>query len=139
MSETIGIIGIGKLGLCFALNLERNGFRVIGADVDPDYIRAVNEKRFNSPEPQVSDLLKTSKQFFATDSLAPIIEAAEVIFIAVPTPTSPSGYDHVHVDRVTDQLIALGIQKKRKHLVVCCTTMPGYCDKLAERSEERRV
>ena len=45
------VVGIGRLGLCFALTLERIGLRVCGVDVNPDYISKVNEKSLKSDEP----------------------------------------------------------------------------------------
>lgn len=136
MSATIGIIGIGKLGLCFALNLERSGYRVIGVDVHPGYVRALNEKTFHSLEPQVDALLQASRNFTATENIQPALQEADILFLAVATPTSAEGgYDHSQVERVLDQLIALGKQPRKKHLVISCTTMPGYCDQAAQRME----
>ena len=37
MNKKISIIGIGKLGLCFGLNLSKVGWKVQGMDVDKDY------------------------------------------------------------------------------------------------------
>ena len=38
------VIGIGRLGLCFALTLERAGLRVVGVDVNDAYVMIINEK-----------------------------------------------------------------------------------------------
>lgn len=135
MSETIAVIGIGRMGLCFALNMERSGYRVVGVDANADYVRAINEKNIDSPEPQVRELLMQAKQFAATTDAASALADAGVVFIAVPTPTSEQGYDHAHLDLVIEKIIALGRQDTRKHLVVSCTTIPGYCDKLAAQVE----
>lgn len=133
MFETIGIIGIGKLGLSFALNLERSGFRVLGVDVHQDYIRDLNEKTFKSEEPFVDDLLQSSRNFLATHDLATALNECSILFIAVATPTSPhGGYDHSQVERVLQQLISFGVQKSKKHLVISCTTLPGFCDQAAQ-------
>ena len=32
-AETLTVIGIGKLGLCLALSLEKAGFEVVGVDL----------------------------------------------------------------------------------------------------------
>lgn len=135
--ETVGIIGIGKLGLCFALNLERNGYAVLGADVSDVYVKALNEKSFFSYEPQVNECLKASKNFKATISVAEVLGSnAQTIFIMVATPSLADGsYDHSQIERVTDEIITAGKTETRKHLVIGCTTMPGYCDTLAEKME----
>ena len=33
----ISIIGIGKLGLCFALTLEKAGYHILGLDINEKY------------------------------------------------------------------------------------------------------
>ena len=133
--KKVSVIGIGKLGLCFALNLEQAGFEVMGVDIDPEYIQALNGKKLESFEPQVEDLLKASRNFHATTDLSKLIAFdASVVFIAVATPTlEEGGYDHSILDQVVTDLIALGPVNNRKELVVVATTLPGYCDELAAR------
>lgn len=131
--ETLGIIGIGRMGLCFALNLERCGFRVIGMDIDADYVNQVNNRTFQSTEPQVNELLKASQKFTATTDLKTVLDETNIIFIAVATPTSDEGYDHSQVDHVLQRITSFGKQPLRKHLVIACTTIPGYCDQAAAR------
>ena len=55
LNPHIGVIGLGKLGICFALNLEKAGFRVTGLDIDEDYIQQINDRTLQSYEPQVRD------------------------------------------------------------------------------------
>ncbi|MDP1881197.1 MAG: hypothetical protein Q8K60_09695, partial [Parachlamydiaceae bacterium] len=58
----------------------------------------------------------------------------DIIFIIVSTPSLPDGkYDHSQVDSVIDKLIQLGRQDKIKDLVICCTTMPEYCDSVQRK------
>jgi UDPglucose 6-dehydrogenase len=133
MDKNISLIGIGKLGICFALNLEKKGYNVIGVDISSDYVNLVNNKSLNSEEDHVNDLLKTSTNFIATTDISKSVEN-DSIFILVATPSLPNGeYDHSQIERTAEELINLGVQKNTKHLVICCTTMPGYCDQLAEK------
>ncbi len=64
MNKKISIIGVGKLGLCLALNLERIGYDIIGVDISQDYIDSLSNKTFESSEPFVTDYLKESKNIF---------------------------------------------------------------------------
>lgn len=131
--KKISVIGVGKLGLCFSLNLERQGYDIIGIDVHPDYVDLLNSKTLKSDEPYVEELLKNSSNFRATTDILSSLEN-DLIFILVATPSLPDGkYDHTQIDRVANELINLGKQDTVKHLVICCTTMPGYCDQLAEK------
>lgn len=135
MKETIGIIGIGRLGICFALNLEKK-YRVIGADINKGYVDSINNKTFVSSEPQVNDMLCKSKDFLATTSLSNVVDNCDVIFVLVATPSLVNGkYDHSSVDSVIDQIIAhIKIPLGRpKHLIIGCTVMPEYCKSVHDK------
>jgi len=43
----IGIVGVGKLGLCYALSLEENGFHIVAFDKNKDHIECLNKKKGN--------------------------------------------------------------------------------------------
>ena len=133
--EKVGILGIGKLGICFALNLEKVGYEVIGIDVNEEYIRQVNEKTLISYEPLVEEYLRKAKNFSAGTDINELIDSdCRMIFIAVATPSTPDGrYDHYQVERVAEKLEEIGKRRERINLAVVCTTMPGYCDTLAAR------
>ena len=133
----IGILGIGKLGLCFGLNLENKGFTVVGVDVHEGYVNSINSKTLFSFEPQVNELLKASLNFSATTAITEVLaDDFMLLFIMVATPSLPDGsYDHTQIEHVAEQLIAFGKREKQVHLVIGCTTMPGYCDDLAKRLE----
>ena len=53
----IGLIGAGRLGICFALLLEQAGYDVIVSDVREDYVENLNERLITTNEPEVVDLL----------------------------------------------------------------------------------
>lgn len=36
--ETLGVVGVGKLGICLALILEETGFNIVGYDINDDYM-----------------------------------------------------------------------------------------------------
>lgn len=50
-------VGIGRLGLCTALCLEKKGFEVLGVDIFSGYVDSLNSKTFKSDEPFVTDYL----------------------------------------------------------------------------------
>ena len=133
MNKNVSIIGVGRLGLCLALNLERKGYNVIGVDVIPEYVDALNKKKFDSPEPEVNGLLKTSKNFKATTDLKEALQN-DILFVVVHTPSLKSGkFDHQYIDRIVNGLIQLGVQPTKKHLVISSTTEPGYCNTVYDR------
>ena len=133
--EKIAVIGIGRLGLCLALNLERVGYRVFGVDCLPEYVNRINSKVLTSEEPQLEEYLKTSKNFTAGTDIKVIDEQnIDCIFMVLPTPSSPGGeFDHHSIEQVADDLMNLGPRKKPHQLIINSTTMPGYCDGLQQK------
>jgi len=130
----ITVIGIGKLGLCFSLILEKYGFNILGIDVDDNYVNSLNNKKFRSYEPDVDTQLSQSNNFFASTDMKSGLIHSDILFIFVATPSLLSGkYDHSQINGVIDQLISNSIRNELKHIIIGCTTMPGYCDKVQER------
>jgi nucleotide sugar dehydrogenase len=134
--NNISILGIGKLGICFSLSLEKAGFNVLGVDVNQDYVDSVNKKTLKSFEPGVEHYLSESKNFKATTNLEEAVTFSDTLFVLVATPSLPDGrYDHSQIESLCSQLKKLGVQSSRKHLVIGCTTMPEYCDQLADNMD----
>ena len=137
MEKNISVIGVGKLGLCFALVLEKIGFRVLGVDLDDGYIENLNNKTFNSNEPEVNEYLNQSRNFSATTDINKAIVHSDILFLFVSTPSLKDGrYDHSQIDRVLEQLAKNFKVSQKKHLIIGCTTMPGYCDYIQEKMSE---
>jgi len=131
----ISIIGVGKLGLCLALNLEKKGHNIIGVDIFESYIQSLNNKTFTTSEPNVNEYLAESKILFITDLKQALQN--DVLFVVVRTPsTSEWKYDHTDIEDITNKLISFGKQPTRKDLIINCTTFPGYCDTLQEKLKE---
>lgn len=131
----IGVVGIGRLGLCLALNLERSGCKVVGVDSNAAYIQSLQSKTYSTNEPNVNALLVESRNFFATTALSSVIDPEiRLIFICVPTPSKADGtFDHSFVDHVCDEILKCDPPKQETHLIINSTVMPGYCDSLNER------
>ncbi len=124
-AENITVIGIGRLGLCTALCFEKAGYQVMGVDINPAYVAALNNKTFSSPEPGVNELLSSSHNFKATCSLDEGLNFSDICYIMVDTPsTSKEAYDHSKLSKVLTE-----INKRKaanKHIVIGCTIFPGY-------------
>lgn len=136
MKKNISVIGVGKLGLCLSLNLERKGFNVLGVDVSESYTETLNTKSFVTTEPFVTELLKNSKNIKFTTSIQESLNN-DVIFIVVKTPSTPDWkYDHTQIDDVVNTIIKFGKQETRKELVINSTTFPGYCDTVQEKLKD---
>lgn len=129
----ITIIGVGKLGLCLALNLERAGYDIVAIDTNKDYIEQLKNKTFNSPETGVNGFLKESNKIEFTTDIEQGIKN-DIIFIVVSTPSTQDWkYDHTNIDNVLNKLISIGKQPQRKELIINCTTFPGYCESISDK------
>ena len=124
----ITVIGIGKLGLGFALLLEKIGYNVVGVDVSHEYVDMINNKQLISLEPEYETLLKNSQNFKATTSLLEGIQHSDTIFIIVQTPNSGGErfYDH---SILSNLLVKINnIKPTNKDIIIGCTIMPKYID-----------
>lgn len=122
----IGVIGAGRLGICFALLCERAGYDVVVSDIREDYVNDLNVKKISTNEPEVEDLLRISKNFRATTNNKEVIEECDLIYTLVATPSLDDGsYDVSAVWKVVEDLKNI---TKKKYFVVGCTTNPGDCD-----------
>jgi nucleotide sugar dehydrogenase len=136
MKNKISVIGVGKLGLCLALNLERKGFEVIGIDISEDYIESLNTKTYITSEPFVNEYLRESKNIKFSTNLKLALEN-DILFIVVRTPSTHDWkYDHSDIENIANLLIEFGPQASRKDLIINCTTFPGYCDTLHDKLKE---
>jgi len=136
MKNSIGVIGIGKLGVCLALNLERAGFKVFGIEKNKRIVSSIKNNTYNNDEPKVGWLLNKSKYITVSTDISLLLrEKIEIIFLTVATPSSEdkTSYDHSQIERVVNDLLKIKFKTYPVHLVIVCTTTPGYCDALSER------
>ena len=130
-NKTISVIGLGKLGLPLAACLASAGLTVVGADVDPDKVRAVNDGVAPQFEPGLQELLQVTRQrLTATQSVALAVEATDITFIVVPTPSeADSGFSLKYVLAAAETIGRALRPKQWFHLVVLTSTvMPGSTD-----------
>ena len=122
----ITLIGVGRLGICTSLVFEAAGYNVLGVDIFPDYVQKINDKTLDSPEPEVNDYLKASKNFKVTLDMKEGIDFSDLLFICVDTP-STGGDRHYDVTKLSNVLSNINKYKpKNKHIMIMCTVMPGY-------------
>lgn len=132
--EKISVVGVGRMGICFALALEHAGYDVLGLDVVEDYVEKINCKDIESPEKNVNEYLEASQNFRATTDLKEAVDFSDTLFVMLRTGNLPSGqYDHCFVDKFISDLISLGKVETKKDLVICSNVTPGYCDEIQEK------
>ena len=65
----IGVIGAGRLGICFALLCEQAGYDVLVSDVRDGYVKNLQNKIISTNEPEVAKLLSNSSKLSATTNI----------------------------------------------------------------------
>lgn len=137
----IGVVGVGRLGICFALLLARSGHNVIGSDIRTNYVASLNRRQIHTNEPVVADMLANSgdRLSFTTDTRH-LIQQSDVMYIMVATPSLADGsYDVSAVWRVVEDIKECEFDLAGKILVVGCTTNPGDCDAIQNTLANRGV
>jgi UDPglucose 6-dehydrogenase len=129
----IGVIGAGRLGICFALLCEQAGYEVLVSDVREDYVESLNQREIITNEPEVQSLLKLAKNFRATSDNKEVIRECDLIYTLVSTPSLEDGsYDVSSVWSVVDDFNQEQLSGK-KYFVVGCTVNPGDCDNFSKQ------
>lgn len=98
LEATIGVVGLGYVGLPVACSFAAGGSRVVGLDIDETRVRAISTgaNPLDADEPGLSDLIReaTSRGRLSVSTDASLLREAEVFLIAVETPV---GDDHLPI------------------------------------------
>ena len=127
---TVGVIGLGYVGLPLVLRFGEVGFRVMGFDVDATKVKQLNDGTSyieHVPTPRVQALVGAGR-FEATADQGRLAEPDAVI-ICVPTPlTRHRDPDLRYVEQTADAVAAT----LRRNQLVCLesTTYPGTTDEV---------
>lgn len=125
--RAIAVIGLGRLGAPFAAVLAAHGNRVIGVDLNPAVVDAINAGRAPVDEPGLSEMIeRSSGRLSATDEVATAVAASELSMVVVPTPSDETGaFSNEHVVSAVSA-IGAALAPESDHLVVIVSTvMPG--------------
>jgi UDP-N-acetyl-D-glucosamine dehydrogenase len=127
---SIGVVGLGYVGLPLVLRFGEVGFRVVGFDIDVDKVDRLNRGTSyiqHVPGPRVQ-ALRDAGRFEATADLGRLSEP-DAIIICVPTPlTRHREPDLRYVEKTADAVAAA----LRRNQLVCLEspTYPGTTDEV---------
>ena len=128
--EPIGVIGTGYVGLVTAAGFAALGSHVYCVDIDVEKIRGLEEGRIPIWEPGLEELIGEHRErlHFSTE-LAPALEHARLLFVAVGTPPTYSGdADLSAVHAVVDAM-----PDSDRHALVMKSTVPVGTGESIER------
>jgi len=129
-SAVVGMVGLGYVGLPFAVEKGKVGYTVIGIEQNPIRADKINRAENYIPDvkdDEVANLVRTSKLRAVTDFS--IVPQMDVIVIAVPTPLTRNLIpDLQHIEHVTHELA----RHLRPGQLICLesTTYPGTTDEV---------
>jgi UDP-N-acetyl-D-glucosamine dehydrogenase len=127
-NATVGVIGLGYVGLPLVIQFVKAGYKTIGFDVDAEkikYLRAGKTYIKHIPGEEVR-LLKGNASFKATDDFSSL-KKADCIIICVPTPLGKHHEPDLSYVLDTTKMIAKYLRKGQL-IVLESTTYPGTTD-----------
>jgi UDP-N-acetyl-D-glucosamine dehydrogenase len=121
---TVGVIGLGYVGLPLVLLAADAGFRVIGLDIDPAKVAKLNAGRSYIKHIPAAKIRALGRKRFRAATDFRLIRRCDVILICVPTPLT----EHMEPDMkyIADTGRSMAPHLRRGQLVVLeSTTYPG--------------
>src|SRR5215210_6695793 len=135
--EPIGVIGTGYVGLVTAAGFAALGSDVYCVDIDVEKVRGLQDGRIPIWEPGLEELVATHRErlHFSTE-LAPALERARLLFVAVGTPPTYSG----DADLSSVHVVVHAMPASDPHALVMKSTVPVGTGESIERvfAEQRK-
>ena len=126
----VSVFGLGYVGCVSAAAFADDGHEVVGVDVLPDKVAAVNAGRSPIVEPGLDDLLQqgvASGRLRATTCTEDAVRATDLSLLCVGTPSRKNGsLDLTYLTRVCEEIGHVLKDKDAYHVVVVrSTVLPG--------------
>ena len=120
--KSIGVVGVGWVGLVTSACFAELGHSVVARDIIPEKVEALSRGEVTIHEPRIDELLaRNSERLTFTTSMEELLERSKLIFVCVDTPPTASGdADLSRVRAVVDSLPA-----DSDHVLVMKSTVPA--------------
>jgi UDPglucose 6-dehydrogenase len=122
------VIGLGKLGAPLAAVLASKGFPVVGTDLNPAFVDAINSGKAPVDEPRLQELIDENRERLrATSDAAGAVAETDVTFVIVPTPSEGDGRFTNRFVLKAMEVVGAGLKRKSGYhvVVITSTVMPG--------------
>jgi len=131
-SCTIGVVGLGYVGLPIAMEFARHGMQTVGIDVSTEKIKSLKAGRNyiqDLDDGVIKDLIKKKALTATTDFDA--VAQCDVIYVCVPTPFTPNkDPDISHIVSATQEIAAR--LRPGQLVILKSTTFPGTTEKYVQ-------
>lgn len=132
----LGVAGLGYVGLPLAVEMVKQGFTVIGIDLDPSKVESIyqGESYINDISSEELKTVMQSGRFQPTTDYS-MLQVIDALSICVPTPLSENqDPDTSYIETVVDQI---KLHMKDGVLITLeSTTYPGTTEELIEQKLE---
>jgi UDPglucose 6-dehydrogenase len=120
--ETVGVVGVGWVGLVTATCFADLGHPIVALDVNQEKVESLRRGEVTIHEPGLAELLeKNAERITFTTSMSDVLDAARLLFCCVDTPPTYSGdADLSRVRSVVEQL-----PEDSEHALVMKSTVPS--------------
>ena len=125
---TVGIIGLGYVGLPTAIGFHDAGFTVWGVDVSQRTVDMVKAGENPTGDPDVNDIIPApgAERWNITTSTAEAVPHCDVVLVTVPTPITPDLKPDLSYVEAAGRAVFEAIPKESKTIVVLESTVyPG--------------
>jgi UDP-N-acetyl-D-glucosamine dehydrogenase len=121
--RTVGVIGLGYVGLPLAVAFAREGCEVVGVDVDPRKIQSLEARETYVEDVSAGDLQEVGERL-RVSTRYDALRGADVVLICVPTPLTQNREPDLGPLMETARALA-GVLRGGQLVVLESTTYPG--------------
>lgn len=135
----IGIVGVGKLGICYAIILAKSGYKVFIYDINKIILDNIKNNTYNYNEHGLNDLITEFKSnLILLYDLNDIYNNCDIIFTYIQTPSLDNGlYNHEYINNFIDETLKID-NKENKIIVINSTVIPEYCNSIKEKLKSKK-
>jgi UDPglucose 6-dehydrogenase len=120
--QTIGVVGVGWVGLVTAACFAELGHRVIARDILPEKVESLSRGETTIHEPGLDEMLqRNAERLTFTMDMRELLDAARLLFVCVDTPPTYSG--DADLSRVQTVVEELGTDSD--HVLIMKSTVPA--------------
>jgi UDPglucose 6-dehydrogenase len=120
--ETVGVIGVGWVGLVTAVCFAELGHEVVARDIVPEKVEALAAGETTIHEPGLEEMLRrNAERITFTTEIGVLLDRARLLFVCVDTPPTYSG--DADLSRVRSVIAELG--DGSGHVLVMKSTVPA--------------
>ena len=132
--NNIGIIGVGRLGICYASLFAKIGYKVFIYDINANILDNIKNNTYNYYEPNLNELISDYKSnLILSYELSDVLDNCDILFTFIQTPSLSNGlYNHEYIDIFIEKCIEYN-NVNNKLIIINSTVIPEYCNSIKNK------